>query len=39
MREIEEKCEINAPAEVFNILIDFCCQQGEVNLPALVLLW
>lgn len=28
---IEEQCEIPAPSEVFNILIDGCCKLGQVG--------
>jgi pentatricopeptide repeat protein len=31
LREVEKKCNVKAEASVFNILIDFCCRQGEVS--------
>lgn len=31
LREVEKKCNVKAEASVFNILIDFCCRQGEVR--------
>ncbi|XP_024387680.1 uncharacterized protein [Physcomitrium patens] len=30
-RDVEEQCRINAPPEVFNILIDSCCKHGHVS--------
>lgn len=30
-KAIEEQCDICAPSEVFNILIDGCCKLGQVG--------
>lgn len=32
-RKVEEQCGIEAPPEVFNILIDTCCKHGRVSSP------